>query len=717
MIGFIHHVSRLFWNQYPLGTELTYTYVFRQFNLNRVMLCNALGVLATLFFNSLTFWNRILVPHLISQHRNVLLPLVPPGYVAKVAYYAVFSPILWSLIALISVVLLIPFLALMTALSLFAFAFIGIWTVFVVLLFISWFGLHRYPIYEILYPKIRRWMQAQNSGVYSALPRQITNIRTIRLKRGEAREPIECDLVTEPLSGATFEALSYVWGTTLVPYKISVNDSPFYVTYNLYCALKQLRHMKNDRVLWIDAICINQRDSTEKGSQVQIMRDIYAKASRVVVWLGKESIKTTAVLGLLQQYKAVRPEYEDAWWMNFVGSSEWKTIWPAIYKLAEHDWWHRAWIIQEVVMGKHVVVQIGSHQADWQDLSHFLASEPCIAQFPILSTALFARNIQDLRLELQGDSAIPKSLFQLVYQFRGQSATFGPDKIYALLGLLKVDNPTLLVPDYDKSSAEVFLEFTLAWLEHQGNLTVIALAPGTELEGVSWCRDWRLTHDGQFEAMHLNACSPTDEKDYSASGSLTPVFKTDLSRRILSLKGYEVDKVIRSGDFVQQFGFDPIDWFFQLPGWEYVAGGPWEEGSLYREAFTRTITAEHWVDGLMDWRQYVQRRDKPPRRAEDEWFIDCLTEVATCRCFFVTESGRFGLGPWNLRTGDKVCILLGGKTPFLLRPYAPLCKSTAETKFHKVIGEVFVDGLMYYQGKMEDDIKSGKVLPMWYHLR
>ena len=48
MIGFIHHVSRLFWNQYPLGTELTYTYVFRQFNLNRVMLCNALGVLATL---------------------------------------------------------------------------------------------------------------------------------------------------------------------------------------------------------------------------------------------------------------------------------------------------------------------------------------------------------------------------------------------------------------------------------------------------------------------------------------------------------------------------------------------------------------------------------------------------------------------------------------------------------------------------------------------
>ncbi|KAF2106705.1 heterokaryon incompatibility, partial [Lophiotrema nucula] len=48
-----------------------------------------------------------------------------------------------------------------------------------------------------------------------------------------------------------------------------------------------MRYSDRDQLLWIDAMCINQHDNTEKGTQVQMMRDIYMKASRVVVWLGK----------------------------------------------------------------------------------------------------------------------------------------------------------------------------------------------------------------------------------------------------------------------------------------------------------------------------------------------------------------------------------------------------------------------------------------------
>ena len=36
--------------------------------------------------------------------------------------------------------------------------------------------------------------------------------------------------------------------------------------------------------------------------------------------------------------------------------------------------------------------------------------------------------------------------------------------------------------------------------------------------------------------------------------------------------------------------------------------------------------------------------------------------------------------------------------------------------YHKVIGEAFVHGLMYYEGNMKDDIGSGKVVPKWFHL-
>jgi hypothetical protein len=44
-----------------------------------------------------------------------------------------------------------------------------------------------------------------------------------------------------------------------------------------------------------------------------------------------------------------------------------------------------------------------------------------------------------------------------------------------------------------------------------------------------------------------------------------------------------------------------------------------------------------------------------------------VENVCLNRRFFVTKQGRFGLGPWSIKKGDIVCILLGGKTPFILR--------------------------------------------------
>lgn len=58
------------------------------------------------------------------------------------------------------------------------------------------------------------------------------------------------------------------------------------VTVNLYEALLALREQHLPRALWVDAICINQRDDLEKQEQMRFMADIYGKANRVVVWLG-----------------------------------------------------------------------------------------------------------------------------------------------------------------------------------------------------------------------------------------------------------------------------------------------------------------------------------------------------------------------------------------------------------------------------------------------
>ncbi|KAL2176407.1 heterokaryon incompatibility, partial [Thermothelomyces heterothallicus CBS 202.75] len=61
---------------------------------------------------------------------------------------------------------------------------------------------------------------------------------------------------------------------------------PLRVTVSLYTGLKRLRRQDIIRVLWADAVCINQKDTLEKNAQLPLMGRIYSQPSRVPVWLG-----------------------------------------------------------------------------------------------------------------------------------------------------------------------------------------------------------------------------------------------------------------------------------------------------------------------------------------------------------------------------------------------------------------------------------------------
>jgi hypothetical protein len=68
---------------------------------------------------------------------------------------------------------------------------------------------------------------------------------------------------------------------------ISLNGRTFFVTQGVYQALRELRLEGKERVLWIDALCINQADHLERQEQVQQMHQIYENAVQVMVWLGE----------------------------------------------------------------------------------------------------------------------------------------------------------------------------------------------------------------------------------------------------------------------------------------------------------------------------------------------------------------------------------------------------------------------------------------------
>jgi hypothetical protein len=72
-----------------------------------------------------------------------------------------------------------------------------------------------------------------------------------------------------------YEALSYVWGKpTEAKHNLVVNDCSMPVTTNLYSTLQSLRYPDKSRLLWIDAICIDQRNETEEITQLPMMGGI-----------------------------------------------------------------------------------------------------------------------------------------------------------------------------------------------------------------------------------------------------------------------------------------------------------------------------------------------------------------------------------------------------------------------------------------------------------
>ena len=97
-----------------------------------------------------------------------------------------------------------------------------------------------------------------------------------------------------------FEAVSYVWGDTSVKFPVVCDGKRLDIARNLKDALERFRHEDEPRLLWSDAVCINQDDLKERASQVRLMWDIYASASGCLVWLGNSTADTVTAIHLMK---------------------------------------------------------------------------------------------------------------------------------------------------------------------------------------------------------------------------------------------------------------------------------------------------------------------------------------------------------------------------------------------------------------------------------
>ncbi|KAK0634155.1 heterokaryon incompatibility protein-domain-containing protein, partial [Immersiella caudata] len=149
--------------------------------------------------------------------------------------------------------------------------------------------------------------------------------------------PLIGSLVHIPLTeqSSDFDCLSYTWGTIGKAGSVLLSGHAFALYESADAALRRLRRPTEPRKLWIDAICINQEDSTEKSIQVPLMRQIYQQAGQVCVYLG-EAKDVEVMRMVLGSFAAKGSALSNASWG---GAKFWgKAI------LLCRPWWTRTWI-------------------------------------------------------------------------------------------------------------------------------------------------------------------------------------------------------------------------------------------------------------------------------------------------------------------------------------------------------------------------------------
>ncbi|RYP77555.1 hypothetical protein DL770_007056 [Monosporascus sp. CRB-9-2] len=202
-------------------------------------------------------------------------------------------------------------------------------------------------------PPISRAVSAYR---YSPLPEG--HIRLLRLMPNRTEHaPVQGQLFDYPLSDSgkgshLYEALSYVWGSSEKPQSVSIDEGYVPVTTNLYMALKRLRDSFLDRIIWVDAICIDQGNTEERNRQVQFMAKIYAKASRVVVWLEEGTTASDQVRGeAMTDSDRALEELRIAADGQSTKSTDSETNQQAILTLLQRSWFQRIWVRQQTING------------------------------------------------------------------------------------------------------------------------------------------------------------------------------------------------------------------------------------------------------------------------------------------------------------------------------------------------------------------------------
>jgi hypothetical protein len=443
---------------------------------------------------------------------------------------------------------------------------------------------------------------SSTTQIYQPLSRGQTRI--LCLQSGLLDDPIISTLSPITLSGevttkessragaSDYEALSYTWGDPTPAHKIECNGCSLPVARNLFSALKALRYSEGPRLMWIDAICINQSDVAERNEQVQYMTSIYRAAVSVLVWLGEgDRHSDFAIQGM--QFMSTRKNRESifrrAHKPSCIGS---------LYKLYQEQsnvfqrpWFRRSWIRQEVSTAKKVIVRCGEKEVSWNCMKqsanrlwrlHQKLKMEGYADLPphdheVFRALKYLRRGWSLGKPLINPTGDIRSIWyyhaggilDLLMVGREFDATDPRDKVYSILGIsevafehssetaqaeedssthhaqsLTLQQPQRMRVDYSASISEVYQYIAKHLINRDLNLDILCILSTHRDENShdlpTWTPDWRVP----TSTIKLSKNWHYFGFKYAASGftKAIPQDQSDLSR--LTVQGFPIDQIL-----------------------------------------------------------------------------------------------------------------------------------------------------------------------------
>ncbi|KAF4632226.1 hypothetical protein G7Y89_g5909 [Cudoniella acicularis] len=574
-------------------------------------------------------------------------------------------------------------------------------------------------------------------------------IRLLELSPGEGDVPLNGTIHQVPISSpGSFWAISYVWGAPKTPDcpdcpSLETPDGRTLLTQSLDTVLRRLRETKVSILLWADAICINQDDKTEKGLQVRLMGDIFHKALRVVAWIGREfgdgdhaleSLKSIPLPVATSRSTPVNMGGTESTTLYSGNISTWNDrMWAQIDQLMNRDWFRRAWITQELVLASDVVIMCGRSELDWDHF--FKAVTICEKWFNsqnpetirLFNYAGPVYSLGGVRRRLR-DEDKKHSLLELLELFAHTQATIKCDKLFALLGLAYDSDDDGFNPDYDSTLEEIVWRYASVFVRRGDAMELLyrsGLSNPKAYEFCSWIPNWTGDNSPQTELPPTNF--PQTISTWDASGGIfyagkeaAPTAKIGIPPT-LEVTGYEIDTIrithnVRMGpgrplDCMTDFrnhikhltryptGETSNDILLWLPIGK--AKRPHLESendrlSSYRQFLSREI--KDWPDNFREVILSIspemsrEKYNKMPHESRvilsNYWktaaaFSNRLSNAVLC----FTKKGYVGLCPGDTVVDDEICLLHGGRVPFVIRK--------RDREAYTLVGECYIHGLMH----------------------